>query len=228
MNVKPTTLNQLDNQFSKYTRQVARTPDMDFDTFIRGCHFNELEYKRNGFEAELAERFFEFVQLLTKAGKIDFAGIVCSRLVKFKNIADTLQEKYIRQAIEVAESQQDLIHVVSRLEDLHRYYEKKQDWNKLFKVLVKEEQVLKDIVDDFDTSAKNFRSVKYQSSSVENFESLLATIQINIAKTLKRKKPRKAILKLQSAMEIFKRLNDKEGYDFAHKLIYETEFERKK
>ena len=50
------------------------------------------------------------------------------------------------------------MHIVARLENLHKEYEKEGNSEKLRKVLVREESTLKEILDDFDGSIKNKRT----------------------------------------------------------------------
>lgn len=226
MKVDPAKINKADERFQKFTEIVTARQDLLPDEFIKCARPFEDSYKKLKLPELACERFFDLAQKFTEMGKLDLAGIICSRLVKFTNIPFETKEKYILLALDIAEKQNDKIHSAARLEDLHKGYEENDDIAKLLKCLTKEENVLKDIVNDFDTAQKNFRTILYKNEEIENFENILATVQVDIAKFIIRKKPKKAAQKLQDAMKFFDRIGDRDRYEFAEKMLLRANYYR--
>lgn len=226
MKVDPIKIEKVEQRFQRFSNYVISTPDIQPDKFINGARNRVNEFTSLGLVETVCEKFAELVQQFIDAGKMDLAGILCSRLVKFKELPFELREKYALKALEVAERQDDKIHVVARLEDLHKEYEEQADLSKMLKILTKEENALKDVIENFESAKKNFRTLVYKNENIENYEDLLATVQVDIAKIIIRKKPRKAAQKLQDAMQFFDRIGDIDRYEFAEKMLTHAEHYR--
>lgn len=226
MKIDPIKIMIANQHLQNVTEKVASTPNYPRDKFYRTIQNRVSEYQQLGCLEIVSEKLSDIANMFIQCGNADFAGIICSMLVKLEQLPFEMREKYILQAIDVAKRQNDTIHLVSRLEDLHREYVNIGDKNKTLKILIKEENTLKEIVGDFETAQKNFKTLFYKNENVENFENLLATIQVDIAKIIISKKPKKAIQKLKSAMRIFEKLGDMEQYDFAEKMLARAERNR--
>ena len=109
--------------------------------------------------------------------------------------------------------------MIARLEDLHREYEKQGISEKLRKVLVREESLLKEVISDFDSSVNNYRTIGDKDKNKDKFQDLLATTQIDLAKVLLHPDPKKAMKKLKSAINILNNLGDTDRCRFAKMLL---------
>ncbi len=223
MKIESTKVNLANQHLQNMVEKVISTPDYPADKFYGAVRRRAFEYQCINQVSVAGEKLSELAKKFLDMGKLDFAGIICSMISKFRQLPFEIREKYVLQAIDVAERQDDKIHVVARLEDLHREYAERDDVSKLLKILTKEENALKDIIEDFDGARKKFRTLIYQNDNVENYEDLLATIQVDIAKIVMRRKPKKASQKLNSAKEIFKKLGDSKSYEFAEKMLERAE-----
>lgn len=226
MKVNTSRINRINRNFQEFSKKATTDPNITKNNFYNSLTFQVHEYSSCGLLETMCEKLSELATTFVQLKKVDFAGMIYSKLVKLEQIPFSIKEQLILKAIEVAKLQEDKIHMVSRLEDLRRFYENQQDNIKSLKILTREENVLKDIICDFETAKKNFKSIVYQTSKVENFEQLLASVQIDIAKITMMQKPKKSIQKLNSAIEILERVGDKEHYEYAKKLLDKATFYR--
>ena len=229
MKINPINMQNVENSFKTFSENIIKTPAMSSDLFIASIKTKEQELSKAGMLSKLSDKFYDLAQTLFANGKMGLATIVCSRLIKFPNITLEQKEKYIKTGLEFSEMQGDKIHVLARLEDLHQLYDEKGcDTQKVLKVMIKEERVLKDIVADFDGAVENFKTPYSKEKDVKNYEDLLATLQVDIAKILERRKPKKAEQRLRDAMQTFKKLGDEERYRFADKIMTRIEIQCRK
>lgn len=229
MKINPINMQNVENSFKTFSENIIKTPAMSSDLFIASIKTKEQELSKAGMLSKLSDKFYDLAQTLFANGKMGLATIVCSRLIKFPNITLEQKEKYIKTGLEFSEMQGDKMHVLARLEDLHQLYDEKGcDTQKVLKVMIKEERVLKDIVADFDGAVENFKTPYSKEKDVKNYEDLLATLQVDIAKILERRKPKKAEQRLRDAMQTFKKLGDEEIYRFADKIMTRIEIQCRK
>lgn len=220
MKILPISVNNAENKFERLANAALRTPPIPVDRFALREKRCETLYKSLNREETLCEKLSDLVVKLLKVGNLDIAGVICSKLAKFQHLPFELREKYLRQGQEVAELQDDKMHLVARLEDLHREYVKQGATEKLRKVLVREERTLKDIISDFTGSVEKFRTVgNKDDKEIEKYQDFLATTQVDLAKILYRSDPKKAIKKLKNAISIFRMLGDDEKVKFAQLLL---------
>ena len=229
MKINPINIQNVENSFKTFAENIIKIPAMSSDLFIASIKTKEQELAKAGMLSKLSDKFYDLAQTLFANGKMGLATIVCSRLIKFPNITFEQKEKYIKTGLEFSEMQGDKMHVLARLEDLHQLYDEKGcDTQKVLKVMIKEERVLKDIVADFDCAVENFKTPYSKEKNVKNYEDLLATLQVDIAKILERRKPKKAEQRLRDAMQTFKKLGDEERYRFADKIMTRIEIQCRK
>lgn len=219
MKIYPMTIEVAESNFRKFSQVALSSKEMSKSAFMKAEKQCEVQYNSLGKTQNICEKLSSLVDELMKNGKLDWAGVVCSRLSKFTNVPKELYEKYIKQGLEIAELQNDKMHIVARLENLHKEYEKEGNSEKLRKVLVREESTLKEILDDFDGSIKNYRTTGEKEFNIDNFKDILATTQVDLAKILLHSDPKKAMKKLKSAIRIFKSLGAWERCDFAKMLL---------
>ena len=164
MKVQGVTLDVLNMNFDKFSKNALSNKSNNLKNFVIGLDAQEAQFKSNGYLETFAEKLYTLTQELMATGKMHFAGIVSSNIVKLAPLPFEAKERYIKQAIDVAEAQQDTVHLAARYEDLYGLYSSVDDKPKMLKTLAKEESVLKEIVDDFDTSMKNYRRYGYPIS----------------------------------------------------------------
>ena len=63
------------------------------------------------------------------ANLLDIAGMVFSKLAKFPT-TDEMKEQFLRGGLRVARKQRDPIHILARIVDLKKLYEKNGDKHK--------------------------------------------------------------------------------------------------
>lgn len=229
MKIDSIKLSAVNEKFDKFAKRVVQTPNLTCDEFLDVANSTKTEFLNNGMEQNYCQRVFELTTQLIESGKLDFAGIICSSLVKLNGLPFEQREAYIKKAIEIAELQGDLMHQAARLHSLHKLYESiGGQAQKDLKVLIKEERVLTEIIENFDISCNGFKTVKYRNENINGYKKLLAWARVNIAKILKFKKPNKAEKKLREAMDIFKEIGDEKNYAFAEKVLLEILYLPKK
>ena len=219
MRINPVTIQSAEKRFSKFSKDALSTPQMPIRKFTIAQRKCEADYHSIGMIETLSDKFAALVEKLLKVGNLDLAGILCSKLAKFKFLPLEIKEKYIKQGFEIAEFQNDKMHMIARLEDLHREYEKQGISEKLRKVLVREESLLKEVISDFDSSVNNYRTIGDKDKNKDKFQDLLATTQIDLAKVLLHPDPKKAMKKLKSAINILNNLGDTDRCRFAKMLL---------
>ena len=87
--------------------------------------------------------------------------MVFSKLAKLPT-TDEMKEQFLRGGLRVARKQRDPIHILARIVDLKKLYEKNGDTHSRFKMLFAEESALTDIVGNFRQAKEKYRTVSKQ------------------------------------------------------------------
>ena len=226
MKIESAKINIANQHLEDMAKKAMSIPNYPPDQFYSAVKRRVFEYQCINQLDVAGERLSQLAKKFFEMGRMDFAGIICSLVSKLQQLPFEAREQYIIQAINIAEQQNDKIHVVARLEDLCKAYVERGDISKLLKVLIKKENALKEVIADFDTAKKNFRTLVYKNENIENYEDILATTQVDIAKIIMRKKPKKAVQKLQKAIEYFEKIGDTERSDFANDMLKRATYYR--
>jgi len=161
---------------------------------------------------------------LTKENENEFAGIIYSALCKAAEFFPKELEKFAIRGYQAAEANGDYVHMMARLNNLRKIYidnpERLYDY---IQTLFKQEKCLKHITRNYDDCVKSYQSIIREPATREQYQSMLAYIQTEIAKLTRRKHPEGAIYKLMSARNIFEKQNNKQSLNYVNMLISEIE-----
>lgn len=159
---------------------------------------------------------------LTKENENGFAGIIYSTLCKVTEFFPNELEKFALKGYEVAKSNGDYVHMMARLNNLRKVYANRPD--RLYdyiQTLYKQEKCLKQLTRHYEECVQGFQSVIRKPATLEQYESMLAYVQTEIAKLTKRKHPYDALNKLMSARHIFEQQNNTQSIKYIDMLISE-------
>lgn len=208
-------ISTLDRSFSKFAQNTMtrRRPDRNY--VISQLQHYQTQYNKNGLFRDFLVRLEDFALSMEDANLLDIAGMVFSKLAKFPT-TDEMKEQFLRGGLRVARKQRDPIHILARIVDLKKLYEKNGDKHSRFKMLFSEEKVLSDIVENFEKAQGRYRTVSKESSALDKYRLQLARVKVDIAKKLR---PNEAYDRLLEARTIFLDLDCPKELQFVEKML---------
>ena len=152
----------------------------------------------------------------------DFAGIIISAICKLTQFFPEQLEPFAQKGFIIAKANGDFIHMMSRLNDLRKIYYRNP--NKLYKylqVLYEQEKCLKVLSNNYDTAVNSYRTVNRHAANRVDYAQMLAHVQTELGKLIKRKHPEEAKEKLLSAREIFNSRGNTQHLGYINMLLRE-------
>ncbi len=143
---------------------------------------------------------------LEKGENPELPGIIYSAMCKLTECFPSQLEYFALKGYQVAERNGDYIHMMARLNDLHKVYKNKPD--KLMQyidVLYGQERCLKNICYNYNNVITTYHSIIRKPASRESYYLILANTQTELAKLIRRRHPDQAERKLLSARNIYSR-----------------------
>ena len=214
-------LNTLNADFYRFKTKIANNKKQDKTYFVSQMRQFEKRYKKAGLEKSFAGNIFDFAAMLQKLEVADLPGIIYSTLMKMPFIKPHLKEVYALKGLEYAESQGDLIHVLSRLVDLEKLYKQNKDTHKYARVLFRQEKVLVNICNDFKNAKKNYKTYAREYSPLKKYEMELAKTRVDIAKVVLEQNPKQAKIILEKARITFEKEERHKEVDFVDLMLSE-------
>ena len=146
-------------------------------------------------------------ETLVNLKDLKLAGRIYSYLIKFNFGNKKAVEEYATNALIIAKRLHDPVHIMARADDLKKVYRYSgADQDKLLKVLFDQKRALNSIVKDYTGAQKRYVSVSTKMKPVENYELMLASVKIEIAEVLIRKKDISAArVELNEALAIYEK-----------------------
>ncbi len=208
-------ISTLDSNFSKFAQNTMarRRPDRNY--VISQLKHYQTQYNKNGLFNDYLVRLEAFALGMEETGLLDIAGMVFSKLAKLPT-TDEMKEQFLRGGLRVARKQRDPIHILARIVDLKKLYEKNGDTHSRFKMLFAEESALTDIVGNFRQAKEKYRTVSKQSSSLNRYIIQLARTKVEIAKMLR---PKEAYPMLLEAKSLFESTAFDNGVRYVEKML---------
>lgn len=166
----------------------------------------------------------KFSDNLVNQNNLDFAGIVMSALCKLTQYILEQLEKFAQKGYEIAKSNNDCLHMMARLNDLRRiYFRNPEKLYNYIQVLLKQEKCLNELTTNYDKTAETFRSITRKPASKKEYERMLAHVQTELGKLIKKRHPHQAQAKLISAREIFEKQGNYQHLDYIDMLLSEID-----
>lgn len=208
-------ISSLDRSFSAFAQNTMarRRPDRNY--VISQLQHYQTQYNKNGLFQDFLLRLEAFALGMEDSNLLDIAGMVFSKLAKLPT-TDEMKEQFLRGGLRVARKQRDPIHILARIVDLKKLYEKKGDANSRYRMLFAEEKALTNIVENFGLAKKKYRTVSKQNSSIGRYRIQLARTKVEIAKTLR---PNEAYPILLEAKTLFADSAFDNGVRYVEKLL---------
>ncbi len=223
MNIKSLdTINKSFAEFSQATLNRRATTNY----LLSHLKSYEKDYRRAGALELFLKQVYQLADNCFKKGLNDFAGMMYSSMIKNEAIPDNIREIIINRAIEVTRAQKDPIHELARVVDLKHLYLRNPETTakKKLKNNIAEETLLKKIINNFDDSTDNFKTVKKNSNQLDLYRFRLALVEVDIAKATIRTEKKSALKKLVHAKKIFNELGKTTEAKFAQQLINQIDY----
>ena len=178
-------------------------------------------YLENNSRKWFCEEADNLAQQLHENGASDLSGVIYSTLVKLCELHPTHMQKYAMRGLEVARSQGDNVHIVARLNDMRKLYDRTPGkFHDYINVLYAEEHYLRKLAFNYDEAIKTYSTIERKPATKEEYTRLLAFIQTEIAKLTWRRHPVEALVRFVQARYIFRTSGDKQCYiDYTNKMV---------
>lgn len=222
LKINQCTTQNVDKHFRNFQKYTIYSKNKNPVHLITQLQQYEKQYKKLG----LLDSFYiiseQFALKLHEMGLNDFAGIILSKLIKQPEIIHERKSAIANTALTIAKEQGDPIHILARLVDLKKINASKNGSKKQYlKILKEEEEILTRILNNFEDSKLQFKTVSRNSSEKEKYQFRLATARVDIGKCLMYSEVKTAKAKLIQALQSFKALGREREAEFATRLISE-------
>ncbi len=146
-------------------------------------------------------------QLITN-GREKIANILLNELGKLhlRKKHFPLAEKYIIMSLNLSKNFKDNFHVLARLNDLERIYKATGERKKLLGVLHNKKECIKEIINNYDVSVKNYQSIVRPPTSLDAVMVQLAYTYSDISDLLLRRRPQDSLNATVKARNIYQKL----------------------
>lgn|SRR5574344_457582 len=201
-------------------KMINRGGTVNFKDFSK-----KLSLLSDTFEKQNSKDYFTivfqgFAERLVGMKQTSLAGIVYSFLIKHNQGKPEISEKIAQNALALAKKTNDPIHIMARTHDLRKIYQNMEYGSaKHLKMLRDERKALKTIVEHYEHSSKNFKTLTREVKPKEVYEEMLASVQVKIAKLIQKDSPKDAIQSFENARSIYLSLGNNSEVDFVAKEI---------
>lgn len=205
-----------------------------YNVFSKSCLSKNTTLEKVKFD------FYSMQDLFVKSGQVEsFANkttTLCNAIehIGNKNISDLLinelsklcvnfnlhenSEKIIYRAIQNCRRNKDGLHELARIIDLEKVSTKNNDKD-LVKILNMKKNCCEKILKDYNSNAKNFKSIIKIPTSKYDVEALLATTYCQLAEKVAPHQPDNAIILLRKSRMINRKLKRYRAADYAEYFI---------
>jgi hypothetical protein len=216
-------------EFTNFTKKVLKnnnqiTPTDFFNDYINIQRSCLPSLKRDMFCHEADK----FVTELEEKNHHDFAGIVISSLCKLTDLIPDLHEYFAIKGYKLAKANGDVLHSMARLNELRKiYYKRPERLKDYLNVMYAQENCLKKLAYDYNSAISTYHSITRPPAKQEEYKTMLAYVQTELAKITKRKHPHQAIKKLNNAREIFLGKGNQKSVEYIDMLLNEIQIQLK-
>ena len=205
-----------------------------YNIFSKNCFDKNTSLEKIKFD------FYTTQDLFVKSGQVkkfaDKTNILCNAIENIgnKNISDLLinelsklcvnfnlqesSEKIIYRAIKNCRRNKDGLHELARIIDLEKVSTKNNNKD-LVKILNMKKKCCEKILKDYNSNAKNFKSIIKIPTSKYDVEALLARTYCQLAEKVAPHQPNNAIILLRKSRMINRKLKRYRAADYAEYLI---------
>ena len=219
--ITPHNTQLFNKQFNKFSQQAIGSIN-DKNYFVSQLKLYEKQSKQLGLWKSFRDDLCSFAEELYKSGKLDFANIIFSYLIKIQDSPVKLKEKCINFAIDISILKEDVIHLLARYVDLGNLYKQTNKSKKLqLNCLSNQEKLLTQIITKPQEVFIKYNTISKDANSLDTYKLRLAMTKVDIAKFILRTNPQKAKMYLESAKDIFRKFNRKKEENFVNILLSE-------
>lgn len=212
------TFNDIQHAFKTFS-QIALKNNIDKSSFSRNLTMFKHGYCGNRGKILFCEEADALAEKLIKQGNYDFSGIIYSCITKICKNNPELLEKYAIKGYSIACQNGDYIHMLSRLDDLRKLYDRNPE--KLYdfiQVMYAQEKCLENLSYNYEATTSTYKTILRKAAPKEDYEKMLGYIQTDIAKLIRNKHPDNSFKRLDSARRIFTKYNNIQGVDYIDRL----------
>lgn len=213
---------------SQTEKKLNRGQKTDIKDFSTDLYRFSSAFEKTPEADILVKKANQFAEKFTSNGNNNFAGVIYSfllKVVKNPKIVETLAVKQLA----IAKRTNDPIHIMARTADIRKVYQEiAPNSPEHLKWLREEVRSIRKVINHYEHSTKNFKSVSRDVRPKEFYEEMLGFILVDVGKILKKQSPKEAMPVMLEAKEIFAKLNNEKALDFVNQLIKETESKLKK
>ena len=187
----------------KITRSVKRKDNIDLSDFSHELYtLGDVFEKQNNKEL-MNKASKNFAQQLVNLKEDNLAGIIYSFLIKFNEGNNELVKELATNALAIAKRFHDPVHIMARSRNLADLFHKTEPGSQNhLKMLYEEKRAIRDVIKNYDSIDKRYKTVKTQLKPIQNYEQMLCIVLVSIAKILKKTNPTQAIEELTLAENI--------------------------
>ncbi len=187
----------------KITRSVKRKDNIDLSAFSHELYtLGDVFEKQNNKEL-MNKASKNFAQQLVNLKEDNLAGIIYSFLIKFNEGNNELVKELATNALAIAKRFHDPVHIMARSRNLADLFHKTEPGSQNhLKMLYEEKRAIRDVIKNYDSIDKRYKTVKTQLKPIQNYEQMLCIVLVSIAKILKKTNPTQAIEELTLAEKI--------------------------
>jgi hypothetical protein len=223
-NINP--IQTINKRFVDFSRSTIKTHKLNTKQVISHLKEYEQDYRNSGYIGVFLYNAYQFADDCYRNGLKKYAGVILSTLIKNKELPDSVKEPIILQAIKVANEQKDLLGELARVVDLKKHYKNNPEVsvNKKLRVCIKEEALLKKIINNIDDMPQNNTPAFEKYEPIDVYKYKLALVMVDIAKAQIKSHKTVTMKRLLHARKIFNELNKTNEEKFAQSLINRLDY----
>ena len=194
---------------SRVLNSVARREQVEPRSFSRTIFSIGKAYNNKNNSNSMTDDSIKFAFELFKMGEYNLTGIIYSFLIKFNENNPQKAEELARKALNVAKKRKDPIHIMARAYDLSQIYRNQcYGSQKHINALCEVKDNLKYIIQNYQKAKKRFNTITKEVRPLNNYEFMLCSIRMEIAKATKNTNPERAEHELLEAYKIMIKYGD--------------------
>lgn len=213
---------------SQTEKKLNRGQKTDIKDFSTDLYRFSSAFEKTPEADILVKKANQFAEKFTSNGNNNFASVIYSfllKVVKNPKIVETLAVKQLA----IAKRTNDPIHIMARTAHIRKVYQEiAPNSPEHLKWLREEVRSIRRVINHYEHSTKNYKSISRDVRPKEFYEEMLGFILVDVGKILKKQSPKEAMPVMLEAKEIFAKLNNEKALDFVNQLIKETEPKLKK
>ena len=187
----------------KVTRSIKKKEDINLSAFSNELHTLGDVFEKQNNKDGMNKASKNFAQQLVGLKENNLAGIVYSFLIKFNQGNNKLVKELATNALAIAKRFHDPVHIMARSRNLADLFHKTEPGSQNhLKMLYEEKRAIRDVIKNYDSIDKRYKTVKTQLKPIQNYEQMLCIVLVSIAKILKKTNPTQAIEELTLAENI--------------------------